>query len=950
MPSLLGTIPWLTSLRSRLLLLVLLAALPAALLVTYSAYREQAFALEAATNRLRHTAGLAAADLEQPINGAQYTLAALAHVDAVRLAQEPGCSRTLADVLGTGKRYTGFAVLGADGRTLPCRTANMDPAARYGDREPFKRALASRELAAGKPLIGRGTGKAVIPLFFPLVDGAGEVERVLAAGLDVNWIATRIDETIPETGLTLLILDREGTVFFRYPENERWIGRHAADSLVIEAARTAIQSGSMQEPGLDGVLRLYGVAPVDDYPELGLLVAVGMPLEGITGPARGALAVNLLILALVTALALGGSWLLGDLTIRRRVAGLIEVAGRIGRGGRARLGRVYEGDEFGVLARAFDDMADALERQVADIRRGEVELLGLNRTLRTLSKCNRALVKAESEQELLQEVCRIAVDTGGYRMAWVGYAQQDDTKSVVPAAWAGHEDGYLQGADVSWADTERGRGPTGTAIRTGVLAVVHDIAKDPHYGPWKEGAAARGYASSIALPLEVNERTIGAVTIHAGDLDAFGRQEIELLVDLAGDLSYGIAALRVRALHAQAEEHRKRAQAEILRLNADLERRVEERTAELEASRRALEDLYNRAPCGYHSMDDEGRIIRINDTELEWLGYRRDQVEGKMNIADMLTTDSLRVFRRIFPGFKESGRVTDLEMDFVRGDGTVLSVSINATAVRDAEGRFVMSRSTMVDIGGRKRIEIEINRLNQDLRQRAALLEAANKELESFSYSVSHDLRAPLRAVDGFAQILEEDYSGRLDGEGLETVAVIRQSTQRMGHLIDDLLAFSRLGRTEVDAVEVDMAQLAHSALQEACEAAARPPALTIAPLPPAWGDRALLQQVWRNLVSNAVKFSAKVQAPEIHISARMESSGPVYCVRDNGAGFDMRYYDKLFGVFQRLHAADEYPGTGVGLAIVQRIVARHGGRVWAESTIGEGASFFFLLPKGREM
>ena len=227
--------------------------------------------------------------------------------------------------------------------------------------------------------------------------------------------------------------------------------------------------------------------------------------------------------------------------------------------------------------------------------------------------------------------------------------------------------------------------------------------------------------------------------------------------------------------------------------------------------------------------------------------------------------------------------------------------------------------------------------------ERTAELEAANRELESFSYSVSHDLRAPLRAIDGYGRMLEEDYAAQLDAEGLRLLAVIRKSSLRMGMLIDDLLEFSRLGRKTLARAAVDMEALARDAWTElGASAAAR---LTIGALPSANGDPALLRQVWINLLSNALKYSARQPSPRIEVAGERSGADLVYRVTDNGAGFDMRYYDKLFRVFQRLHREDEFPGTGVGLAIVQRIVTSHGGRVWAEAEVGKGAKFFFTLP-----
>jgi signal transduction histidine kinase len=244
----------------------------------------------------------------------------------------------------------------------------------------------------------------------------------------------------------------------------------------------------------------------------------------------------------------------------------------------------------------------------------------------------------------------------------------------------------------------------------------------------------------------------------------------------------------------------------------------------------------------------------------------------------------------------------------------------------------------------RKRAAEQIEMLNANLQRYTVELEATNKELEAFSYSVSHDLRAPLRAVDGYARMLEEDYGEVLDAEGRRLLGVVRDSSLRMGRLIDDLLAFSRLSRQEPARRPVDMNAMVAEVFDELRgESRAR---LEAAPLPAAAADRALIRQVWLNLIGNALKYSSKREQPVVRVGTNTDGPMVVYWVRDNGVGFDPRYARKLFGVFQRLHRADEFPGTGVGLAIVQRVVARHGGRVWAESTLGEGACFFFSLPR----
>lgn len=224
-------------------------------------------------------------------------------------------------------------------------------------------------------------------------------------------------------------------------------------------------------------------------------------------------------------------------------------------------------------------------------------------------------------------------------------------------------------------------------------------------------------------------------------------------------------------------------------------------------------------------------------------------------------------------------------------------------------------------------------------------LEYANKELESFSYSVSHDLRAPLRALDAYSKILEEDYSKVLDAEGKRLLGNIQYNAKKMGALVDDLLSFSRLGKNEIKKSSINMHEMVESVLNEIKGSMPHKASVKIHTLLPANADNILLQQVWVNLISNSIKYSRKKEKPSVEIGSVKSKGETTYYIKDNGAGFDMEYAGKLFGVFQRLHNEKEFEGTGIGLAIVERIIAKHGGRVWAEAKLNEGAIFYFALP-----
>jgi PAS domain S-box-containing protein len=281
----------------------------------------------------------------------------------------------------------------------------------------------------------------------------------------------------------------------------------------------------------------------------------------------------------------------------------------------------------------------------------------------------------------------------------------------------------------------------------------------------------------------------------------------------------------------------------------------------------------------------------------------------------------------------------------VRQDGSTRICNTVGRVILNEHGNPVKIIGITQDITRRKLAEEKIKQLNQNLEKQATWLEAANKELEAFSYSVSHDLRAPLRAIDGFSRIFIEDYAEQLDDEGRRILGVIRNNAQNMGHLIDDLLAFSRLGRKQIEPAEINMMELARDvSVQIGSSSNSKPQNIKIEPLPSAPGDKALIRQVFVNLLSNAVKYSTTSGSAKIRIGGRSENGENIYFVQDNGVGFDMKYSDKLFGVFQRLHSSEEFEGTGVGLAIVQRIIHRHGGRVWAEGEVGKGATFYFSL------
>jgi len=293
---------------------------------------------------------------------------------------------------------------------------------------------------------------------------------------------------------------------------------------------------------------------------------------------------------------------------------------------------------------------------------------------------------------------------------------------------------------------------------------------------------------------------------------------------------------------------------------------------------------------------------------------------------------------------RQKGYIDNEEVPLVTLKGREFFASITAVIKKDSTGNTYFD-GIIEDISERKEIERRIQQLNTALRDRAMVLESVNHELEAFSYSVSHDLRAPLRAVDGFSRILLDEYAGRLDDTGRDRLKRIRAAAQRMALLIDDLLKLSRITRSELKRGDIDLSLIATEVIDDLRkQEPSRAVQCIIQPGLIVWGDGRLLHIVLDNLLGNAWKFTGKRADARIEFGMEMQNDEPVYFVRDNGAGFDMAYAEKLFGAFQRLHGTEEFPGTGIGLATAQRIIHKHGGRIWAESKVEQGATFYFTL------
>ncbi len=338
----------------------------------------------------------------------------------------------------------------------------------------------------------------------------------------------------------------------------------------------------------------------------------------------------------------------------------------------------------------------------------------------------------------------------------------------------------------------------------------------------------------------------------------------------------------------------------------------------------------------------DGYFKTLNPAWERTLGFSREELMAKPFI-EFIHPDDVPASQAEVEKLAGGRETVNFENRFRCRDGSWRWFAWNARATVPQQLIYAAGR----DITERKRAQAQITQLNADLQNRATQLESANKELEAFSYSVSHDLRAPLRHIDGFVKLLTKQASEKLDERGRRYLDIIADSARQMGTLIDDLLVFSRMSRTELRHARVSLDALVHEAIHGLQgEMKERPIRWKIAPLPEVEADPAMLRQVWVNLIANAVKYSRPRNPAEIEIGCNLDNGELVFFVRDNGVGFDMQYAHKLFGVFQRLHRAEEFEGTGIGLANVRRIVHRHGGRTWAEGKTGRWRDFFLFPPE----
>lgn len=586
------------SIRARALLALGLIFAVVLGVATYRAYERRATDLAYAMERLATHAQLIAENQSDVIRFAQQFLEVMVSTgSASRLIHEPDCGNFLQRYKARSP-HVATAVFATPAGALACNAVASSVPTNIADRDYFQRALRTTDVVVGKAVTGRTTAKWSLPLAQSFADDAGKVEGVVAVLLDLGWINQEFAKAGYPLDARLGLIDSDGTVLVRYPDPDAQIAKNLRNSPFFKTLVAQHGTGTAEATGFDGALRVYAFSHFAETPSGPIYLWVGMTKSSITEKAEQQFYSAIYTTAAMVVAAILTVWFGAERLLILPIRAIVDTARRLSKGDyRARSGVPHTASEIGRLACAFDEMALALL--------SNSEILRLNRSLEVLSGCNKILIHATNEGQLLKDICRNIVEVGGYRMVWVGYAMDDDDKSVQPVAHFGFDDGYLDTVQVTWADSERGQGPTGKAIRTRALQVNKSFSSNTAVKPWQDNATVRGYRSSSAFPLVSNGQVLGALTIYSATENPFNADEIRLLEELAADLAFGITSLRM----SDANTHSRK------RLELSLEATVQSMAATLE-----LRDAY--------TAGHQRRVSELATAIARELGLPEDDIRG----------------------------------------------------------------------------------------------------------------------------------------------------------------------------------------------------------------------------------------------------------------------------------------------------------------------------------
>ena len=572
-------------------------------------------------------------------------------------------------------------------------------------------------------------------------------------------------------------------------------------------------------------------------------------------------------------------------------------------------------------------------RDITEKLSDEREIRRLSRLYASLSAVNHAVLTEATPESFLASTCRSLVTDGGMLLAMVGRANRE-AGVVEPVARAGTAGGFLETISLRLDESPEGNGPTATCIREQRPYVCNDVDREPRIVQWLEKARDFGIHSSAAFPLRDSSGVWGALSVHAGHTDHFGDREVRLLEEIASNVCFALDNF------AQVDS-----------------RRATERA--LSGSEERFRLAMEYSPIGVALVDTDGRWIEVNPALCRIVGYSRDELLRidfqTITHPDDLDAD-LALMQQVLAGRLDS---YGMEKRYIRKSGETIWIQLDVVLVRPPDGAPRYFLSKIQDITERRDAQNRVLELNATLEQRVVertreleqanrQLVLANRELDAFSSAVSHELRAPLRLIDGFTQMLARGHIDPLDAVGTQDLSRIRDAARQMSERIDGMLRMARVTREPLRRSQVDISAIARETI-DALTAAHPEHVVRVSTQPGlvANGSATLLRAVMENLLGNAWKFTSRAAEASIEFGCCNRGGELMYFVRDNGVGFDTKYVDQLFQAFHRLHDESDFPGTGIGLVTVQRILQRHGGRIEVESAVGQGATFYFTIPDG---